>query len=156
MKSSLFPDVNVWLALTHNRHVHHALAADWFQSLSDEPIFFCRFTQLGLLRLLTNQQVMGLDVMSQRAAWRANLRWYEDQRIEFHREPESADFERLFQEFSAKPHPSTKLWADAYLAAFAKSAGLTIVTFDKTFLAMAGINAKLLSFAAGTQHGGGP
>ena len=29
MKSSLFLDVNVWLALTHDRHVHHSVAADW-------------------------------------------------------------------------------------------------------------------------------
>ncbi len=145
MRSSLFPDVNVWLALTHSRHVHHAVAAGWFQSLEDEPIFFCRFTQLGLLRLLTNQQVMGIDVMSQRAAWRAYLRWYADERIEFHREPESAEFERLFQEFSTRPHPSTKLWADAYLAAFARAAGLTIVTFDRAFLGMAGIGASVLS-----------
>lgn len=145
MKSSPFPDVNVWLALTHSRHVHHGIAAEWFLSLGDESIFFCRFTQLGLLRLLTNQQVMGSDVLTQRAAWRAYRRWYADERVEFHREPESAEFERLFQEFSTKPHPSTKLWADAYLAAFARTAGLTIVTFDRAFLGMAGLSASFLS-----------
>jgi len=140
MKSSHFPDVNVWLALTHNRHVHHAIAASWFDSLSDESVFFCRFTQLGLLRLLTNRQVMGAEVMSQRSAWRAYRRWFEDERVEFHREPESPDFERLFEELSTKPHPSTKLWADAYLAAFAKTAGLTVATFDRALAGMAGAN----------------
>lgn len=145
MKSSHFPDVNVWLALTHNRHVHHAIAASWFDSLGDESVFFCRFTQLGLLRLLTNQQVMGAEVMSQRSAWRAYRRWFEDQRVEFHREPESPDFERLFEELSTRPHPSTKLWADAYLAAFAATAGLTVATFDRAFLRMTGISARILS-----------
>jgi hypothetical protein len=145
MKSSHFPDVNVWLALTHNRHVHHAIAASWFDSLGDESVFFCRFTQLGLLRLLTNRQVMGAEVMGQRSAWRAYRRWFEDERVEFHREPESPDFERLFEELSTRPHPSTKLWADAYLAAFAKTAGLTVATFDRAFLRMTGISARILS-----------
>ena len=42
-------------------------------------MFFWRFTQLGLLRLLTNEQVMGLEVMGQRAALRAYYRWSEDE-----------------------------------------------------------------------------
>ncbi len=145
MKSSLFPDVNVWLALTHSRHVHHGIASAWFLSLADEPIFFCRFTQLGLLRLLTNQPVMGAEVMTQRMAWRTYRQWFEDDRVEFHREPESAEFERLFEEFSSKPHPSPKLWADAYLAAFAQASGLTLVTFDRAFQVRASVRVYTLS-----------
>src|SRR5579872_3929708 len=133
MKSSLFPDVNVWLALTHSLHAHHGIAAEWFQSMADTGVFFCRFTQLGLLRLLTSEAVMGAEVMNQRDAWKAYRRWYEDGRIEFHREPESSAFETLFQQFSIRPQASPKLWADAYLAAFAKAAGLTLVTFDRAF-----------------------
>jgi toxin-antitoxin system PIN domain toxin len=133
MASSLFPDVNVWLALTHSRHAHHKIAAQWFDSTSDSAIFFCRFTQLGLLRLLTNAQVMGGDVMTQRSAWHAYRRWFEDGRIEFHREPESAAFEELLEQLSIKPKPSPKLWSDAYLAAFGRAAGLIIVTFDRGF-----------------------
>jgi len=145
MKSFLFPDVNVWLALTHSRHVHHGIAAGWFLSLDDEPIFFCRITQLGLLRLLTNRQVMGAEVMSQRMAWRAYRRWYDDARVEFHREPESTEFERLFEQFSSRPHLSPKLWANTYLAAFATAAGLTLVTFDRAFEATAGVSVYTLS-----------
>ena len=143
MKSSLFPDINVWLALTHDRHVHHAIAADWFQP-RQETLFFCRLTQLGFLRLLTNEQVMGVDAMTQAAAWREYHRWFEDDRIEFHREPESPEFETIFQEFSSKGRRSPKLWADAYLAAFAKVSGLTLVTFDQAFHAMAAISATIL------------
>lgn len=143
MKPSLFPDVNVWLALTHGRHAHHPIAADWFCQC-EETVFFCRFTQLGLLRLLTNEQVMGVDVMSQRGAWQAYHRWFEDERIEFHREPENPEFEKLFQELSGKARRSPKLWADAYLAAFAKTAGLTLVTFDKAFRGMASVSATVL------------
>ena len=48
--SFLFPDINVWVALTHGRHVHHDVASDWFESDDADVRFcFCRFTQLGLL-----------------------------------------------------------------------------------------------------------
>ena len=149
MKSSLFPDVNVWLALTHDRHAQHVIAARWLEMQRDETVFFCRFTQLGLLRLLTNEQLMGVDVMSQRRAWQAYQHWFEDGRVEFHREPEAAGFDALFEKLSASSHASPKVWADAYLAAFAKTAGLTLVTFDKAFQSMATIDAQILSTSAG-------
>jgi uncharacterized protein len=145
MKSFLFPDVNVWLALTHDRHAHHATALRWLDSERDPQLFFCRFTQLGLLRLLTNEQVMAEDVLSQRKAWQAYRRWLEDSRIDFHREPESADFEALFEELSTRAHPATKLWADAYLAAFAKSSGLTLVTFDRALDRAKQVSVRILS-----------
>ncbi|HYM09781.1 MAG TPA: TA system VapC family ribonuclease toxin [Bryobacterales bacterium] len=149
MKSSLFPDVNVWLALTHARHAHHLRAAKWFESLTGETLFFCRFTQIGLLRLLTSEVVMGTDVMGRRAAWQACRRWLDDERIEFHREPESGEFDRRFQDLSTRPHASPKLWADVYLAAFARTAGLTIVTFDRALGQMASSAATVLSVNPG-------
>jgi predicted nucleic acid-binding protein len=64
-KSYLFPDVNVWVALTHAGHVHHFVTRDWFADLNADARFgFCRFTQLGLLRLLTAEAVMGDEVLS--------------------------------------------------------------------------------------------
>ncbi len=77
---SLFPDVNVWTALTYDRHVHHRVATNWFESLGAAGrLFFCRLTQLGLLRLLTTEAVMGEEeVMSQTEAWEAYDRWLRD------------------------------------------------------------------------------
>ena len=68
--SFLFPDINVWVALTHGAHVHHQVARDWFDSLgADVRLSFCRLTQLGLLRLLTAEAVMGEEAMNQPEAW---------------------------------------------------------------------------------------
>jgi len=67
---SYFPDVNVWVALSYRGHVHHLLASGWFDGLQAEPMLFCRFTQRGFLRLLTNSRVMRDEVRSQREAWR--------------------------------------------------------------------------------------
>lgn len=144
MRSSLFPDVNVWLALTHDRHEHHTVAADWLQSLRDAGLFFCRFTQLGLLRLLTNERVMAEDVMSQREAWSVYRRWLDDERIEFLHEPENENLERTFQQLSTRSQPSTKLWADAYLAAFAQVSNLTMVTFDQAFRRLGRARTRIL------------
>ena len=81
--SFLFPDVNVWLALSYQRHVHHPAAKAWFERLDENArLCFCRFTQLGLLRLLTTDAVMGEDkVLSQAEAWRAYDRLNGDERI---------------------------------------------------------------------------
>ena len=145
MTPSLFPDVNVWLALTHERHVHHRPSARWYQSLSAETLYFCRFTQIGLLRMLTSAAVMAEEVMGQRQAWRAYRRWFDDSRISFQAEPDSADFERWFEKFSEAPAPSTKVWADLYLGAFARTCGFTVVTFDKAFLKSKDVKTQLLA-----------
>ena len=71
--TSLFPDINVWVALTYEGHVHHSTAATWFTQLPPHvTLAFCRFTQLGLLRLLTTAVVMGDEVMTQPQAWAAS------------------------------------------------------------------------------------
>jgi uncharacterized protein len=149
MAPSLFPDVNVWLALTHERHVHHPLAARWFESVEGATLYFCRFTQIGLLRLLTSQTVMADEVMQQRQAWRVYHRWFDDSRVAFQAEPESSDFESWFEKFSEAPAPSTKRWADAYLAAFAKTCGFTLVTFDKGFVKSRDLKIRFLATDAG-------
>lgn len=129
-KSFHFPDLNVWVALTWDGHVHHRRAAEWFNALdADGRLFFCRFTQLGLLRLLSSEAVMGPDdVMTQRAAWLAYDRWREDERVGFLDEP--VDLEPRFRALTRLRHPATKDWADSYLSAFAETSELTLVTFD--------------------------
>lgn len=129
----LFPDINVWVALTYDRHVHHISALKWFDGLPGTArLFFCRITQLGLLRLLNASAVMGPDqAMSQQEAWRAYDRWLEDGRVEFLDEP--GGIETQFRSLTQSPHASPKEWADSYLAAFAHASRLTVVTFDRAF-----------------------
>ena len=129
--SFLFPDINVWLALSYERHVHYAAARAWFESLgADARICFCRFTQIGLLRLLTTDAVMGGDeVLSQVDAWGVYDRWLEDDRILIVEEPST--LEPRFRAFSQHQRPASKDWADSYLSAFAETAGLQLVTFDR-------------------------
>jgi len=128
--TSLFPDVNVWVALTYEGHAHHSHAAEWFATLGPNVTFaFCRFTQLGLLRLLTAAAVMGDEVMTQPQAWAAYDRWRDDPRVEFVDEP--TEIETRFRALTRLRQPATKDWADSYLAAFATVGQLTLVTFDR-------------------------
>ena len=99
------------------------------RSCGDEQFFFCRFTQIALLRLLTNKAVMGKDVQSMAGAWEVYERCCVDARIALLAEPEGLD--PRFREFARNRQPSPNVWADAYLAAFAATAGLRLVTFDK-------------------------
>jgi uncharacterized protein len=131
-RSFLFPDVNVWVALTWEGHIHHVAARTWFEGTDTEArIAFCRLTQISLLRLLTTQAVMASDVMSQTEAWAAYDYWLRDDRILFLEEP--ANIESVFRSFSRQPQPDAKVWADAYLAAFVTVAEMQLVTFDKGF-----------------------
>ena len=128
--TSLFPDINVWVALTYEGHVHHGTAAKWFATLKpDVTLVFCRLTQLGLLRLLTTEAVMGDEVMTQPGAWAAYDRWRQDSRVGLADEP--AEIEARFRALTRLRQPATKDWADSYLAAFASAAQLTLVTFDR-------------------------
>ena len=126
----LFPDVNVWLALAHEIHPHHKAATEWSESLaSDAVAYFCRFTQLGLLRLLTNEAAMRADVLTQRQAWEAFDSLTADSRNRMMGEPTGID--PAFRQQTDSQLASTKQWADGYLAAFAETAGIQLVTFDR-------------------------
>ena len=131
-KSFLFPDVNVWLALTYERHVHHSAVGRWFQRLDPESqLCFCRFTQISLLRLLNTSAVMGSEVMNQTDAWNAYDQWIDSGVAVLLDEP--TGLERSFRAFSQQTKPAPKDWADSYLAAFASVSGVRLVTFDRSF-----------------------
>jgi uncharacterized protein len=125
--SLAFPDVNVWLALSIE-HVHQDAALEWWNQHSG-AIGFCRFTQLGLLRLLTTSSVMAAKPLTMLEAWKTYDRFLSDERVEF--VVESPAIDPVFRTFSSRGTASPKLWADAYLLAFAAEAGGVLVTFDR-------------------------
>ncbi len=130
MTSLVFPDLNVWMALTLRAHEHHATAWQWYRALrSHEDLVFCRFTQLGFLRLVTSESVAKHETLTQRQAWAAYDRWIEKGGGLFLEEPIGLDSE--FRAFADQTTPAPREWADSYLAAFAAAASLDLVTFDR-------------------------
>jgi len=129
-RSFLFPDTNVWVALTYEGHVHHVRSRNWLASVpTSARLFFCRITQLGLLRLLSSEAVMKTDMMNQEDAWKAYDRWFEDDRIGF--ADEAAGLDPIFRSLSGSRLAAPTDWADSYLAAFAIASQLSLVTFDR-------------------------
>ena len=141
MNTLNFLDANVWLALLWSRHIHSEKARSWFEEASEEQFLFCRFTQITVLRLLTTGQIMGKDTRSMSEAWSLWDRIWADDRVAFLPEPE--DIEKEFRLRSRLSSPSPKVWADAYLLAFAYVAGVKLVTFDQA-LKSRDVNVLLL------------
>jgi len=129
MNSLNFLDANVRLALLWGRHIHSERAREWFERFTEEKFFFCRFTQLTVLRLLTSAAVMGNDVRKMPEAWELWDKVCADDRVAYLSEPEAIEPE--FRRHSTRLGTSSpKVWADSYLLAFATVAGLKFVTFD--------------------------
>ena len=133
MNTLNFLDANVWLALLWSRHIHSEKAREWFEEAGEEQFFFCRFTQLTILRLLTTEKIMGKDTKTMSEAWSVWDRVWADTRIAFLPEPD--DLEKEFRSRSRLLSRSPKVWADAYLLAFAAVTGLKFVTFDRALKA---------------------
>ena len=130
--TSFFPDLNVWLALSVAGHSHSGDAWSWANLLPRETrLIFCRYTQIGLLRLLTNQAVMGEQTLTLRKAWSVYDRWLADPRVDFYHEPRDADaeFRRVTEPFGTKP--ASKWIGDSWLLASSNGLQSTLVTFDK-------------------------
>lgn len=131
----ILADVNLWLATIVEAHPHHRRALDWWRQAAlraGSKVYFCRVTQLGLLRLLTNATVMGTSVRSSPQAWEHYAALSEQRPVGFLQEPRN--FERAFRELSsAHKRRSAGMWMDAYLAAFATTANAVLVTFDRGF-----------------------
>jgi hypothetical protein len=81
-------DINVWLALAFESHVHHSPAKTWFESLPDgQSLQFCRMTQQGFLRLSTNPKAFGSQAVTLARAWELYDILMGDPRISFAEEP---------------------------------------------------------------------
>ena len=135
-------DVNCLLAFCYDRHVHHPNAITWLDSQDELSVVICRITQLSLLRLLTNTSVMGKDVCDLTQAWTIYDTLMGDERFDFSTEP--MDLEQHLRRYTAGGRVSSKLWQDAYLAAFARATKLHFVTFDGGFQQYDGLRLTIL------------
>ena len=136
------PDVNLWLALAFERHVHHATAKSWFDNVPDRASSFCRLTQQGFLRLATNRKAFGEESVSLADAWRLYDTFLGDPRVVFAEEP--IGIEPLWRHYTQQESFSLKVWNDAYLVAFAQAAAYELITFDQGFEAYPDVKRTIL------------
>jgi len=145
-------DLNAWLALFLEGHSQHGIARQWYEAepLAPDDLSFCRPTEMGFLRLLTQQRVMqacGLDAFTNDAAVGFLSQAQRDQAIGF--VGEAPGTRALWLALSRNGQTSPKIWMDAYLAALAITQELELVTFDQGFRNYldSGLNLQLLADA---------
>ena len=104
------PDVNVWLALVDENHVHHERAIAYWCEQSAAEIAFCRVTALAFLRLSTHAKILSCP-LSPKEAWDIYQRYRDEAEEGF----------------------IHSLWTDCYLAALASFRNCRVVSFDQDF-----------------------
>lgn len=124
------PDVNVWLALAHPGHRHHAVAKNYWTGAPTQSVF-CRISMQGFLRLVTQAAVMGPAVHTPEEAWSIYAAHLASGRTLFLHEP--ATLEEQVQRYITKAGFNLRDWTDAWLAGFAVAAGCRLVSFDGGF-----------------------
>ena len=122
-------DVNLWLAFSVEGHPHHKAAMEAWDGLNRPT--FCRVTHLGWMRLLCNPQVMGKEVLEPQAAWEEYEKVLAGGVVHFLEEPPR--LEPYLKALTVGATARRDFWTGAYLAAFAQSAGMRMVTFDAGF-----------------------
>lgn len=130
------------MALAVERHEFHPAAARWWDEDESAAIGFCRFTQMGLLRLLTSAAAMTGRPLTNAQAWAVYEAFLQDIRVAMF--PEPAPVEDLFKTHAAVAQPAPGVWGDAYLAAHARASEAVLVTFDRGF-ARYGVECRILT-----------
>jgi len=131
------PDINVWLALVDQRHVHHPLAKAYWARNGAGQIAFCRITMLGFLRIATNSKAVAAP-KTNREAWTVYQQFIAFPNIQLLDEPPGTD--AYFQSLTTQSPLPHRLWTDAYLAAFAIAGGLRLVSLDTDFARFTGLH----------------
>ncbi len=126
--ASYLVDVNVWIAIVYEDHLHHRTCRNWFAGLGRQKAAVCRITQMGLLRQLTNPSVMRESVCTQQEAWKVYETLMRQPATVFLYEPDQ--FDVAWKKLTSSARPNHHLWTDAYLATFAQLHCLTLVTTD--------------------------
>ena len=125
-------DVNILVALVAERCAQHAPVRRWVEGLpADDKVCISRPVQMGLVRLLCTEAVMGPDTLRLPQAWGVYARLLASGRFAFAFEPEGLD--ACWADFCLPFRQSPKIVMDAYLAAFAVAGGYKLVTLDRAF-----------------------
>jgi uncharacterized protein len=131
------PDVNVWLALMDENHLHHEAAIRYWQNASADQVAFTRVSMMGVLRLSTHPKILSRP-LTIGEAWEAYQSFLALTNTCYLQEPLALDVH--FRALSTGNWFTHRLWTDAYLAPFAIAQGARLVSFDSDFSKFQGLN----------------
>lgn len=128
-------DTSVWLAVVFTTHPFHQPARKCLQQATPgEPAVFCRSTQQSFLRLTSTPALLkayGATGLTNRDALLALGALMALPQVCEREEPPGTS--ALWQRLASRDTASPKVWMDAYLAAFAISGALRMVSLDQDF-----------------------
>jgi toxin-antitoxin system PIN domain toxin len=145
-------DANLWVALAFADHPHHQIAVAAYRSATEvRPALFCRATQQTFLRLTSTPAFLRLcnaTGLTNRDALAMLERFMASKSVSYREEPSGVA--PLWHRLAALDSAAPKIWMDAYLAAFAISGDLQMVTLDHDFKAFEshGLQLQLLNSTA--------
>lgn len=125
-------DVNVFVALLAENHIHHRLVTDWFNATPQLQWALCPFTEAGFLRNATAPRP-GQITMREATAVLAKMTEHPGYRYL----PINTNWPTLSAPFASRLY-GTKQVTDAYLLGLAIQHNLILVTLDKALLHLAG------------------
>ncbi len=138
-----FADVNVMLAILHERHAFSMSAHQWLSTQGEAgSVAICRVVQMALLRLSTRPSVMKDDVISAQDFWEGWGVLKRDDRFSLVDEP--TGLEKMWRGLCAGIPRGQCAETDVYLAAFAMARGDTLVTFDAGFSRFDSLQCEVL------------
>jgi|ERR1700677_1359110 toxin-antitoxin system PIN domain toxin len=130
-KAKYLLDVNVFIALLSENHIHHQLVTAWFNTPGLEWAT-CVFTEAGFLRNATAPRP-GQITISEATAVLAKIK----QAPGYHYLPITGDWQNLCSSFFPRLYGAKQV-TDAYLLGLAVQSGLVLVTMDKAITHLAG------------------
>ena len=140
-------DTSLWLALAFAKHPAHLMARQILDEAdSARPLAFCRATQQSFLRLVTTPSLHKLydcPAVHYDQAWTKLGQLLALPQVTYLEEPPG--IATHWQKYASLPSASPKVWMDAYLAAFARCHGITLITLDKDCKNFPGLSLRLLS-----------
>jgi toxin-antitoxin system PIN domain toxin len=141
-------DVNVWLAGAFEAHPgHHSAQAVLHKATPAAPALFCRATQQSFLRLASTPVIFKAyqaTAITNHDALTALEAFQALPQVDLIDEP--IGIEERWWRLAGLAEAAPKRWMDAYLAAFAITGSIRLITFDQDFrqFLKAGLNLELL------------
>lgn len=128
-------DVNAFVALVDEDHVHHAAMTAWFNKRGLQW-GMCAFTEAGFLRYATRPTTGNMSMAE------ATMILEEMARLPgYHFYPLTHDWRTLTQPFARRLHGYRQV-TDAFLLGLAVQEGLVLATFDRGVEHLAGEHAE--------------
>ena len=131
------PDLNVWLALVWPEHSHHQHAVHYWEVQAADQVLFSTVTALGLVRLVSQPKLMGPAVRNAAEASALLDALCQQPGVKL-AEPEHDGWEVFHQLLRGGKIPA-RLCTDVHLAALAIANGWRLVSFDRDFERIAGL-----------------